>query len=52
MENQIEIKQNILAEVVDCLCDSEHGMLSWKGKGIDTIFPQSFARVRLRQIEY
>ena len=33
MENQIEIKQNILAEVVDCLCDSEHGMLSWKGKG-------------------
>lgn len=33
MENQIQIKQNILAEVVDCLCDSQHGMLSWKGKG-------------------
>jgi len=33
MENNIKIKQNILAEVVDCLCDSEHGMLSWKGKG-------------------
>jgi len=33
MENSIKIKQNILAEVVDCLCDSEHGMLSWKGKG-------------------
>lgn len=33
MENEVTIKQNILAEVVDCLCDSEHGMLSWKGKG-------------------
>ena len=33
MENETQIKQNILAEVVDCLCDSEHGMLSWKGKG-------------------
>jgi serine O-acetyltransferase len=33
MENQIRIKQNILAEVVDCLCDSQHDMLSWKGKG-------------------
>jgi serine O-acetyltransferase len=33
MENNIRIKQNILAEVVDCLCDSEHGMLSWKTKG-------------------
>ncbi len=27
------IKQNILGEVVDRLCESEHGMLSWKGKG-------------------
>jgi serine O-acetyltransferase len=33
MENELKIKQNILAEVVDRLCDSEHGMLSWKGKG-------------------
>ena len=33
MENTLKMKQNILAEVVDCLCDSEHGMLSWKGKG-------------------
>jgi serine O-acetyltransferase len=33
MENKLSVKQNILAEVVDCLCDSEHGMLSWKGKG-------------------
>jgi len=32
MENKLENKQNILAEVVNCLCDSEHGMLSWKGK--------------------
>jgi serine O-acetyltransferase len=33
MENGRKIKQNILAEVVECLCDSEHGMLSWRGKG-------------------
>jgi serine O-acetyltransferase len=33
MEKELRIKQNILAEVVGCLCDSEHGMLSWKGKG-------------------
>jgi len=33
MANNVTIKQNILAEVVDCLCDSEHGMLSWMGKG-------------------
>ena len=33
MENKLTIKQNILADVVNCLCDSEHGMLSWKGKG-------------------
>jgi serine O-acetyltransferase len=33
MDSEAKIKQNILAEVVDCLCDSEHGMLSWKGKG-------------------
>ena len=33
MKSELKIRQNILAEVVDCLCDSEHGMLSWKGKG-------------------
>jgi serine O-acetyltransferase len=33
MENDVTIKKNILAEVVNCLCDSEHGMLSWMGKG-------------------
>ena len=33
MDSNLKIKQSILAEVVDCLCDSEHGMLSWKGKG-------------------
>jgi serine O-acetyltransferase len=33
MVNKLKIKQNLLAEVVNCLCDSEHGMLSWKGKG-------------------
>lgn len=33
MENKLNIRQNILAEVVSRLCDSEHGMLSWKGKG-------------------
>jgi serine O-acetyltransferase len=33
MEEKSSIKQNILAEVVDGLCESEHGMLSWKGKG-------------------
>lgn len=33
MENKLKSKQNILAEVVNCLCDSEHGMLSWRGKG-------------------
>jgi serine O-acetyltransferase len=27
------VKENRLAEVVDALCDSEHGMLSWKDKG-------------------
>jgi serine O-acetyltransferase len=26
-------KDNLLAEVVGALCDSEHGMLSWKDKG-------------------
>jgi serine O-acetyltransferase len=33
MEDKLKIKQNILAAVVNSLCDSEHGMLSWKGKG-------------------
>jgi serine O-acetyltransferase len=33
MEDKIRIKQSILTEVVSSLCDSEHGMLSWKGKG-------------------
>jgi serine O-acetyltransferase len=33
MVSELHIKQNILSEVVECLCDSEHGMLSWKGKG-------------------
>jgi serine O-acetyltransferase len=33
MVSELHIKENILSEVVECLCDSEHGMLSWKGKG-------------------
>ena len=33
MQNELDVQKNILAEVVDCLCDSEHGMLSWKEKG-------------------
>jgi serine O-acetyltransferase len=28
-----QVKVNLLAEVVDALCESEHGMLSWKDKG-------------------
>lgn len=28
-----QARQNLLAEVVDALCESEHGMLSWKDKG-------------------
>ena len=27
------VRESLLAEVVDALCDSEHGMLSWKDKG-------------------
>jgi serine O-acetyltransferase len=38
MNDKLTIKQNILAEVVDCLCESQHGMLSWKGKG-GTLLP-------------
>ncbi len=33
MENLKNSKQSILTEVVNSLCDSEHGMLSWKTKG-------------------
>ena len=33
MEDQKTTKQSILTEVVNSLCDSEHGMLSWKAKG-------------------
>jgi serine O-acetyltransferase len=33
MEDQKTSKQSILTEVVNSLCDSEHGMLSWKTKG-------------------
>jgi serine O-acetyltransferase len=33
MDEKLIFKQNILSEVVDCLCDSEHGTLSWMAKG-------------------
>lgn len=33
MASKPKTRQNILGAVVNRLCDSEHGMLSWKGKG-------------------
>jgi serine O-acetyltransferase len=33
MQDKLMSKQNVLGEVVDRLCESEHGMLCWKEKG-------------------
>jgi serine O-acetyltransferase len=33
MEEELKVKENTLSGVVNSLCDSEHGMLSWKGRG-------------------